>query len=164
MKITRIGNGVGESAGMGAADKAASFMGCKSPAVSCPIRTASIFDACEGNNACSARTKTPRLPCGQNRSGRSDRGGKQTRRLEHYWNDCNCVNFPALKSLSGTLRVRRPVIPQGRPLLWKEETGRCTSTARRGMGPSIRGRTRGDNVGKGQLPAGAGSNLQRPAL
>jgi len=32
----------------------------------------------------------------------------------------------------------------------------------RGTGPSIQGRTRRDNVGKGHLPAGTGNNLQRP--
>jgi hypothetical protein len=42
--------------GDGAADKAASLMGWKSPAVSCPNRTASISDAREGNDSCPART------------------------------------------------------------------------------------------------------------
>ncbi len=41
--------------------------------------------------------------------------------------------------------------------------GRVHLTGRRGIGPSIQGRTRRDNVGKGHLPAGADSNLQRPA-
>lgn len=86
--------GVGESAGMGAADKAASFVGCKSPAVSCPIRTASIFDACEGNSACSARMETPRLPCGMSRSGRNDEGGKQTWRPEYYGMAAAASVFP----------------------------------------------------------------------
>lgn len=40
----------------GAAGKAANLMGCKSPAVSYPIRAASISDAREGNNSCFART------------------------------------------------------------------------------------------------------------
>ncbi|OEU62600.1 MAG: hypothetical protein BBJ57_03325 [Desulfobacterales bacterium PC51MH44] len=40
----------------GAAGKAANLMGCKSPAASYPIRAASISDAREGNNSCSART------------------------------------------------------------------------------------------------------------
>src|SRR6266700_5000912 len=48
----------------GAADKAASLMRCKSSAVNCLVRTASISDACEGNDTGSARTEKPRLPCG----------------------------------------------------------------------------------------------------
>jgi hypothetical protein len=47
-------------------------------------------------------------------------------------------------------------------LTWEEVTGTCTPTIRRGRGPGIQGQTRRDNVGKGHLPAGAGSNLQRP--
>ena len=34
---------------MGTADKAADFMGCKSPAVNCPVRTASISGTRGGN-------------------------------------------------------------------------------------------------------------------
>ena len=33
---------------------------------------------------------------------------------------------------------------------------------RRDLGPSLLGKTGRDNVGNGHLPAGAGSNLQRP--
>ena len=34
---------------------------------------------------------------------------------------------------------------------------------RRGLGPSMRRKIRGDNAGKGHLPAGTGDNLQRLA-
>ena len=53
-----------------------------------------------------------------------------------------------------TLGVVKAVVP------W-EETGKSTSGNRRGMGPSIWGKIRGDNAGKDLLPAGARSNLQR---
>ena len=66
----------------GAADKAARLMRCKSSAVNCLVRTASISDAYEGNDIGSARTEKPRLPCGVSRSGRRDLGGEQTRRPE----------------------------------------------------------------------------------
>ena len=48
----------------GAADKAASLMRCKSSAVNCLVRTASISDACEGNDTGFARTEKSQLPCG----------------------------------------------------------------------------------------------------
>jgi MerR family transcriptional regulator, mercuric resistance operon regulatory protein len=38
-----------------AADKAANLMGCKSPAVNCPIQTASISDVEQGNELYGAR-------------------------------------------------------------------------------------------------------------
>jgi len=44
----------------------------------------------------------------------------------------------------------------------REETSKCTSPDRRGTGPSIQGKTRRSNVGKGHLPAGTDDNLQRP--
>lgn len=40
--------------------------------------------------------------------------------------------------------------------------GQVHLASHRGKGSGIRGRTRGDNVGKGQNPAGADGNLQRP--
>ena len=39
-------------------------MRCKSSAVNCLVRTASISDACEGNDTGSARTEKSRLPYG----------------------------------------------------------------------------------------------------
>ena len=50
----------------------------------------------------------------------------------------------------------------GRPMWSWEETGKCTMATHRGKGPGMLRRIRGDNVGKGHLPAGAGSNLQGP--
>ena len=44
----------------------------------------------------------------------------------------------------------------------KGRNGRKHLARRRGIDPSIEGKTRRDNVGKGQLPAGTGNNLQRP--
>jgi hypothetical protein len=59
----------------------------------------------------------------------------------------------------------------GKPTRLQHGEGRCPTGRngqehrgdRRGMGPGTWGRTRGDNVGKDPLPAGAGSNLQRSA-
>ncbi len=46
--------------------------------------------------------------------------------------------------------------------MWfREETGTRTGATHRGMGPGMYQQTRRDNVGKGHLPAGADSNLQR---
>ena len=45
-----------------------------------------------------------------------------------------------------------------------EETGTSTLPPRRDLDPSILGKTCRDNVGNGHLPAGAGSNLQRPLV
>ncbi len=39
-------------------------MGCKSPAINCPIRMASISKSCGGNNTCSAWKEKPQLPGG----------------------------------------------------------------------------------------------------
>ena len=44
--------------------------------------------------------------------------------------------------------------------LW-EETGKCTRGTHRGKGPGTWGKTCGDSVGKGHLPAGTGDNLLR---
>jgi hypothetical protein len=52
------------------------------PPIACS-RADSISDACEGNDARSARMYKPRLPCEFSRSGRSDLGGMQTVRPEH---------------------------------------------------------------------------------
>jgi len=43
--------------------------------------------------------------------------------------------------------------------LW-EETGKCTRGTHRGKGPGTWGKTCGDNVGKGQLPAETGDPPQ----
>jgi len=66
----------------GAADKAAYLRRWKSSCRQLPIRTASISDAQEGNDLCSARTYTPRLPRVLTR--RWERPGwQQTSRPEH---------------------------------------------------------------------------------
>ena len=88
----------------GAADKAASLMRCKSSAVNCLVRTASISDACEGNDAGSARMEKSRLPYGLCRSGRGDLGGEQTRRPERIRNGNDLEIWSAVKSLSGGMR------------------------------------------------------------
>ncbi len=55
----------------------------------------------------------------------------------------------------------RPYAFQGKADDTGEETGKRTPWDRRGMGPSIRGKIRRDNVGKIPWAAGAGRNLQR---
>ena len=66
-----------------------SRQGCEScevkvlaPPIACS-RADSMSDACEGNDARSARMKKPRLPCEETCSGRNDLGGEQTGRPEH---------------------------------------------------------------------------------
>jgi hypothetical protein len=49
---------------------------------------------------------------------------------------------------------------RGRPMFLWEETGKCTRGTHRGKGPGTWGKTCGDNVGKGQLPAETGDPPQ----
>src|SRR5262249_53434658 len=66
---------------LGAADKAACLRRWKSSCRQLPVRTASISDASEGNDRCSARTYTPRLPSTGGYCGGSDLGGSKPRGL-----------------------------------------------------------------------------------
>lgn len=91
--------------GPGAADKAASLMRCKSSAVNCSVRTASLFDAHEGNNMCSARMKTPQPLCG------TEKGGKGTARTSSRPNALNgsktlgAKNRVVVTAVVGAIRV-----------------------------------------------------------
>ena len=82
-------------------------------------------------------------------------------------NPSEAVLQPRKKSHSEVaVRIRcgsRPVCNTGKAdFLW-EETGIGTIGSHWGKGPGTWGKTCGDNVGKGHLPAGTGDNLQRPA-
>src|SRR5215510_5040891 len=89
---------------VGAADKAARPMRCKSSVVNCLVRTTSIFGTCEGNNTGGARMEKPRLLYGICRSGRGDLGGEQTRRPERRRNGNDLEIWSAVQSLSGGMR------------------------------------------------------------
>ena len=71
---------------------------------------------------------------------------------------------PALKSLSGALREADLFLPLGEGRRRSGRTGQVHRATRRDRGSSTQGKTRRDNAGKGHLPAGAGSNQQRPAV
>jgi hypothetical protein len=148
--------------GLGVADKAASLMGCESPTANCPIRAVSISDVWRGNELYDARKQKPRRPYSNGGIGRSDLGGEQTWRPEHK-------GMPAApKKVSRTEVAVR--VNCGEPTPSNRGEGRSPlgrngqrhRGRRRGMGPSIQGKTCRDNVGKGQHPAGTGDNLQRP--
>ena len=82
-----------------------------------------------GNDACSARTKTPRLPNSSlSCCGGSDRGGKETWRLEHQRMTAAAKSNPALKSLSGCC-WRRPSRNLGKADVVGEATGKCNLRA-----------------------------------
>jgi hypothetical protein len=76
-------------------------------------------------------------------------------------NDCSPDIIPVRKSLYGSCGV---------PSRFQRGEGRCPlgrngcvhQGNRRGMGPCIWGKKRGDNAGKGQGPAGTCDNLHRP--
>ena len=68
----------------------------------------------------------------------------------------------AVKSLSGPLREADLLAGLGEGRRRRGRNRQVHPTTRRDLGPGILGKTCRDNVGKGQLPAGAGSNLQRP--
>jgi hypothetical protein len=95
------------------------------------------------------------------RSGRNDLGGEQTRRPERKEMFAASKITPARSRDSRDEAGSRPTPFLGKADDTEEETGRCTPWDRRGMGPSIRGRIRRDNVGKLPWAAGAEYNLQR---
>ena len=94
--------------------------------------------------------------------GRGDRGGEQNWRPKH-----NEITAAPRKNIRAEVAVRECcgkadlVRAGGRPMFLWEETGKSTIEAHRGKGIGIQGKTNRDNVGKGHLPAGAYSNLQR---
>ena len=93
--------------------------------------------------------------------GRSDLGGEQTWRPEHkeitvaprshFHTEVAVWIFCEVPS--------RSRCDEGRCLLGRN--GYMHQEDHRGMGASIWGKIRGDNAGKGQLPAGTRNNLQR---
>ena len=68
----------------------------------------------------------------------------------------------AVKSLSGSMREADLSEGLGEGRRRRGRNRHVHLTTRRDHGPGILGQTCRDNVGKDQLPAGAGSNLQRP--
>jgi len=78
------------------------------PPIACS-RADSISDACEGNDARSARMYKPRLPCGFTRSGRSDLGGKQTVRPEHKEIAATSITSP--RKIAFAERSEKPTKP-----------------------------------------------------
>jgi hypothetical protein len=82
------------------------------------------------------------------------------RKLE---NDCRPENTGPRGSRCVGYRGEPTHVPGGEGRCAGGRNGQVHSCGRRDTGPSIQGKTRGDNVGNGHHPAGAGSNLQRPA-
>ena len=68
----------------------------------------------------------------------------------------------ALKSPSGTMREADPLAGLGEGRRRGGRNRQKHPATRRDLDPSILGKTCRDNVGNDHLPAGAGSNLQRP--
>ena len=69
-----------------------------------------------------------------------------------------------MKSFEAELSlVADPLAELGEGRRREGRNGHVHLSDHRGTGPSIQGRIRRDNVGKGHRPAGAGSDLQRPA-
>lgn len=93
--------------------------------------------------------------------GRSDLGGKQTRRPEDDRMTAAPKSYPY-----GSRGTDHGVLPS----LLSGGEGRCSLGSngyvhqgkRRGRGPGIWGKSCGDNAGKDHLAAGTDDNLQRP--
>jgi hypothetical protein len=97
----------------GAADKAAHLMGCKAPAVSGPIRTASISGAWGGNEPREARTEQVTAALRRCRSGRRDLGGEQTGGPEQQGRTVALNESAVPKALDGTMLSANPVLTGG---------------------------------------------------
>jgi hypothetical protein len=95
--------------------------------------------------------------------GGSDLGGEQTWGPEHNEMTAASLTVPYWSRCAGKCGSRPSCNLGKADVLW-EETGICTIESYRGKGPGTWGKTCGDNVGKGHLPAGTGDNLQRPAV
>ena len=100
-------------------------------------------------------------PAAISRSGRNDRGGKQTWGPEHNEMAAVSKKRSVVKSFDGKTREADLDSERGKADDVEEETGMCTSRDRRDRGPGTQGRIHRDNVGKVPPAAGAGSNLQR---
>ena len=126
------------------------------------VRTASTSDACEGDDACSARMTTPRLP-----------GDRCLTAVGATWVACELGglnisewlqsrnNSAALKSLSGALRDADLSLG-GEGRCRGGSNGHVHPADRRDRGPGIQGQAHGDNVGKGHRPAGAATTCEDP--
>ena len=132
-------------------------------AINCSIRMASWSGLRAGND--SDVSPDDNVLAAQGISclcGGSDLEGKQKRRPEQQRMTTASKEKPVLKSLYGLLCV---------PTLSERGEGRCPRGSNeqvhpgdcRGRGPGIRRKIHRDNVGKVLLPAGADSNLHRPA-
>ena len=106
------------------------------PSIAC-IRTVSRSGACGGNEARSARMSKPRPPCGCMRSGGNDLGGEQIWRPEHKGISAASKSRSAKSRVRGLEAGSRPTLLLGKADDTKEETGKCTSWDRRGMGSGI---------------------------
>jgi len=93
--------------------------------------------------------------------GRSNLGGEQIWRPEHERMTAAPRSHTVQKLPCGYFAVSRATPGVVKAVVPWEETGMSTSGSRRGMGPSIQRKIRGDNAGKGRLPAGVRSNLQQ---
>ena len=71
-----------------------------------------------------------------------------------YWATRSCFKWSIVPA--------DPWVPGGEGRRHKGRNGHMHLVGHRDTVPDIEGRTRRDNVGKNHLPAGAGSNLQRP--
>src|ERR687891_2677649 len=119
-------------------------MGCESPAVSCPIRTASISGVRGGNESQDARMEKPRPPDVETRRGGSDRGGEQTYEPEHKGMTAAPKKLAGGKSLAGSRQA---------PTRSEIGGGRCPG-GRNGSEHSRGSRSKGPGTqGRGHVPA-----------
>src|SRR6266851_5215302 len=88
------------------------------------------------------------------RSGGNDLGGEQIRGPEHYGISAASKSRSAKSRVCGLEAGSRPTLLLGEADDTKEETGKCTSWDRRGMGSGTRRKIRRDNVGNIPLAAG----------
>ena len=110
----------------GAADKAEDFAGCKSLCCQLPVfRQLAYSVRVEVTKHVLPGCKSHQLPCGGNRCGRSDQGGKQTVRPEHKEMAAISKTRPAVKSLKRNVTVCRPSFPVGKAAVAEEEPGMC---------------------------------------
>jgi len=131
-------------------------------AVHGPMRTASIAKGGGGNTPSEARTEKPRLPRGSRDPVREERpGGRAHPEACTAAQDCSPALLPVRQSLDGY---------GGVPSRCQRGAGRCPLGSngwghpghRRGMGPRLGGKRRGENAGKGYGPAGTCDHLHRP--
>jgi hypothetical protein len=111
----------------------------KSSAVHCPIRTASISGAWEGNNPRDARMEKARLPDGAGRSGRSALGGEHPCGPAHAAMTAAATRAPSCQRCTG-FAARRPGPHAGQAAVVEDATGRGPPRAAGGGGQARRDR------------------------